>query len=218
VQTEERNTTDFQNQGKLFFKKLRPNSPTEGSLETKNNMVFHYIIRNGVCYLVLSESSFPKKLVFSYLDDLNSEFFVQYGARIDSVTRPYAFIEFDSYIQKSKRSYSDQRNARNTQLEKVSSELQGVQKIMLGNIDDVLQRGVALDQLANNASTLDQYANKYRKEAKQLNNMSVYTKVAAAGGVGMILFLLFRFFFFWGIWKCRKWGSFDSWFFGNLLN
>ena len=41
VQTEERNTTDFQNQGKLFFKKLRPNSPTEGSLETKNNMVFH---------------------------------------------------------------------------------------------------------------------------------------------------------------------------------
>ena len=66
----------------------------------------------------------------------------------------------------------------------------------LSPIDDVLQRGVALDQLANNASTLDQYANKYRKEAKQLNNMSVYTKVAAAGGVGMILFLLLRFFFF----------------------
>merc|ERR1712073_149878 len=131
VQTEERSTTDFQNQGKLFFKKLKNNSPTDGSLETKNGMVFHYIIRNGVCYLVLCESSFPKKLVFSYLDDLNSEFFVQYGARIDSVTRPYAFIEFDSYIQKSKRSYSDQRNARNTQLERVSNEPQGVQKIML---------------------------------------------------------------------------------------
>jgi len=196
VQTEERNTTDFQNQGKLFFKKLKSNSPPEGSLETKNSMVFHYIIRNGVCYLCVAESSFPKKLVFSYLDDLNSEFFVQYGARIDSVTRPYAFIEFDSYIQKSKRSYSDQRNARNSHLEKVSTELQGVQKIMLGNIDDVLQRGVALDQLARNSSALDQYAGKYRKEAKQLNDMSIYTKVAAGGGIMMVLFLLLRFFFF----------------------
>lgn len=196
VQSEEQRTNEYQTQGKLFFKKLRNNSPPEGTLETKNNMVFHYIIRNGVCYLCLCDKSFPKKIVFSYLDDLNSEFFVQYGARIDSITRPYAFIEFDSYIQKAKRSYSDQRNSRNVHLEKVSTELQGVQKIMLGNIDDVLKRGKALDELARNSSTLDQYAGKYRKEAKQLNNMSLYVKVAAGGGVMCLLFLIFRFFIF----------------------
>ena len=196
VQSEEQRTNEYQTQGKLFFKKLRNNSPPEGTLETKNNMVFHYIIRNGVCYLCLCDKSFPKKIVFSYLDDLNSEFFVQYGARIDSITRPYAFIEFDSYIQKAKRSYSDQRNSRNAHLEKVSNELQGVQKIMLGNIDDVLKRGKALDELARNSSTLDQYAGKYRKEAKQLNNMSLYVKVAAGGGIMCLLFLIFRFFIF----------------------
>ena len=60
----------------------------------------------------------------------------------------------------------------------------------------MLQRGVALDQLARNSSALDQYAGKYRKEAKQLNDMSIYTKVAAGGGIMMVLFLLLRFFFF----------------------
>jgi len=55
---------------------------------------FSYVISNGICYLVLCDATFSKKLAFSYLEELSSEFFVQYGNRVDSVTRPYAFIEF----------------------------------------------------------------------------------------------------------------------------
>jgi len=186
----------YQTQGKLFFKKLKSSSPNIGSLATTAGMTFHYKIKEGVCYLVLCEENFPKKLVFGYLDDLSSEFFVQYGARIDSVTRPYAFIEFDNYIQKAKRTYSDQRSTRNVHLDKVSSELQGVQKMLYGNIDDIVQRGVSLEQLAKNSSSLDTYADKYRKDAHKLNEMSKYVKVAAAGGIGILLFLLLRFFIF----------------------
>lgn len=48
----------------------------------------------------------------------------------------------DTYIQKVKKSYVDSR-ARRT-LSSVNTELQDIQRIMVGNIEEVLQRGEAL--------------------------------------------------------------------------
>ena len=48
----------------------------------------------------------------------------------------------DTYIQKAKKSYMDSRARRN--LSHLNSELQDVQRIMVQNIDDVLQRGEQL--------------------------------------------------------------------------
>lgn len=48
----------------------------------------------------------------------------------------------DTYIQKAKRIFSDSRSRRN--LNTLNSQLQDVQRIMVQNIDDVLQRGTVL--------------------------------------------------------------------------
>lgn len=48
----------------------------------------------------------------------------------------------DNYIQKSKKSYVDSRARRN--FGSINSELQDVQRIMVANIEEVLQRGEAL--------------------------------------------------------------------------
>lgn len=53
-----------------------------------------YCIEKGVCYLVLCEASFPKKLAFAYLEDLQAEFHEQHGKKVPTVSRPYSFIEF----------------------------------------------------------------------------------------------------------------------------
>ena len=47
-----------------------------------------------MCYLVLCEAAFPKKLAFAYLEDLHSEFDEQHGKKVPTVSRPYSFIEF----------------------------------------------------------------------------------------------------------------------------
>lgn len=57
-----------------------------------------YIIAEGICYLVLCESSFSKKMAFAYLEDLHTEFYDQYGKRVHRVTRPYSFIEFGKTV------------------------------------------------------------------------------------------------------------------------
>ena len=48
----------------------------------------------------------------------------------------------DTYIQKARKNFMDSRNRRN--LGRINDELQDVQKIMMQNIDDVLQRGEQL--------------------------------------------------------------------------
>lgn len=57
-----------------------------------------YIIEQGVCYLVLCEAAFPKKLAFAYLEDLHSEFDEQHGKKVPTVSRPYSFIEFGKFL------------------------------------------------------------------------------------------------------------------------
>ena len=74
------------------------------------------------------------------------EFARQYGSRVSTVSRPYTFIEFDTFIQKAKKSILDARGRRH--LNQLNTELQDVQRIMVQNIDDVLQRGVAISGLS----------------------------------------------------------------------
>ncbi|XP_052492871.1 vesicle-trafficking protein SEC22b isoform X2 [Budorcas taxicolor] len=158
-----RDLQQYQSQAKQLFRKLNEQSPTRCTLEA-GAMTFHYIIEQGVCYLVLCEAAFPKKLAFAYLEDLHSEFDEQHGKKVPTVSRPYSFIEFDTYIQKTKKLYIDSRARRN--LGSINTELQDVQRIMVANIEEVLQRGEALSALDSKANNLSSLSKKYRQDAK----------------------------------------------------
>ena len=45
----------------------------------------------------MTDKSFPKRSAFSYLEDIQAEFFTQYGGRVPTAMRPYCFIEFGIY-------------------------------------------------------------------------------------------------------------------------
>ncbi len=98
----------------------------------------------GVCYLALCDKSYPKKLAFSYLEEIQQEFQASHGHEIGTVARPYACVKFDSVIQRAKKQYKDARAQRN--LNKLNEELGDVTRIMNKNIQDVLGRGEQLDR------------------------------------------------------------------------
>lgn len=193
VQEDEQSGRDlqqYQSQAKQLCRKLNAQSPDRCTLEA-GDMNFHYLIAQGVCYLCLCEAAFPKKMAFAYLEDLHSEFSDQYGRRVPTVTRPYSFIEFDTYIQKTKKSYIDSRARRN--LGSINTELQDVQRIMVANIEEVLQRGEALSALDTKASNLSTMSKKYRSDAKYLNTRSAYAKVAAVAVFFITVIIYVRF-------------------------
>uniref|UniRef100_A0A069DQS2 Putative synaptobrevin/vamp-like protein sec22 n=2 Tax=Triatominae TaxID=70999 RepID=A0A069DQS2_9HEMI len=183
-----RSTLEYQNQAKMLFRKLSPQSPPQCTLET-GPYLFHYLIEKEVCYLVLCERSFSKRLAFSYLEDIAQEFYSQYGKKVSTVTRPYIFIEFDTYIQKARKTFTDARVRRN--LNSLNTELQDVQRIMVQNIDDVLQRGVVLSELDSKAQNLSMLSQKYKKDAAYLNMKSLYVKTAAGAIVILVLIMYF---------------------------
>ncbi|CAK9812861.1 Vesicle-trafficking protein SEC22b [Anthophora quadrimaculata] len=184
-----RSILEYQNQAKMLFKQLGPRSPTRCTIET-GHYLFHYIIENEVCYLVLCECNYSKRLAYSYLEDIAQEFNSLYGKRVNTVTRPYSFIEFNTYIQKAKKVFSDGRSRRN--MNALNNQLQDVQRIMVKNIDDVLQRGTVLSELDTKTQNLSMLSQKYKKDATLLNSKSMYVK-AVAGFVALLVFLLYFF-------------------------
>jgi len=183
----ERSLVDYQQQAKLLFRRLNSQSPARCSLES-GSYIFHYLIENDVVYLTLCEKSFSKRLAFTYLEDLAQEFTSQYANKIHSVTRPYFFIEFDTYIQKARKNVQDSRSRRN--ISALNTELQDVQRIMVQNIDDVINRGAVLSEIDYKAQNLSLLSQKYKKDATYLNFQSMYAK-AAAGFIVVFVFILY---------------------------
>ena len=57
-------------------------------------MLHSYLIAGNVTYLVICDASYPRKLAFSYLDELTKEFERVYGDKVEGVKKPYAFVGF----------------------------------------------------------------------------------------------------------------------------
>lgn len=156
--------------------------------------------------MVLCDKMFSKRMAFNFLEDISQEFYKNYGRKVNSVTRPYAFIEFDVYISKARKSLTDRRKNINS----INTQLQDVQRIMVQNIDDVLQRGTVLSgelggvayfiinhqyclfaELDSKTQNLSMLSQKYKKDATYLNRKSMYVKGAVAGVVILVFILYF---------------------------
>mmetsp|Transcript_16847 Transcript_16847/g.56574 ORF Transcript_16847/g.56574 Transcript_16847/m.56574 type:complete len:215 (-) Transcript_16847:103-747(-) len=183
----------YKNQAKRIFKQLNASSPSRLSIESGSE-VFHYLIEAGVCYLVLTERAYPKRLAFNYLEELHKEFSLLYANEVDGASRPYAFIKFDAFIQKTKRLYVDTRAQRN--VAKLNEDLQGVHQVMMTNIQEVLGRGERLDSVAAKSSRVRAGANRYATQARHLNRVALLRKygpvVAVVSIVLLVVWIRFR--------------------------
>ncbi|XP_076319700.1 vesicle-trafficking protein SEC22a-like isoform X2 [Tachypleus tridentatus] len=91
-----------------------------------NPHVVHFITSLSVSFMALCDPSYPPVLAFSFLDEIQKEFITIYDARqISNCVRPYSFIEFDSYIQKTRQRYNNPRSlTTRLNLSNLSTEIQ----------------------------------------------------------------------------------------------
>ncbi|KAH9647143.1 Longin domain-containing protein [Citrus sinensis] len=74
----------------------------------------YYLMENGIgCFITLCDSSYPRKLVFHYLQDLQKEFQKFDISLIDKITRPYSCVKFESIIGNIRKQYVDTRTQAN---------------------------------------------------------------------------------------------------------
>ncbi|KAI8381596.1 Longin-like domain-containing protein [Radiomyces spectabilis] len=187
---------DYKGQAKTVFKRLNANSEPRCSIES-GNYVLHYIIEGSVCYLCICDKSYPRKLAFSYLEELAKEFNMSYGNEVEKPgLRPYAFVKFDTFMQKTKRIYQDTRTQSN--LTKLNEDLQDVTRIMTKNMEDLLWRGDSLDRMSHISGELKDSAKMFKDKARHLNLQALYRKYGPPVIIAsVILFvLLIRYYWF----------------------
>jgi vesicle transport protein SEC22 len=103
-------------------------------------------------------------------------------------------MEFDTFIQRSKKSYQDSRATQN--LDKLNDELRDVTKVMTKNIEDLLYRGDSLERMGDMSQRLREDAKKYKRAAVRINWELLLKQYGPIGGVVFVIvfFLWWRFF------------------------
>ncbi|KAL7508335.1 hypothetical protein ACHAXN_005414 [Cyclotella atomus] len=173
------------------------------SIDTNNNLIFHYLLRDTLCYLTLTEQSYPKRLAFLYLEEIADAFLESlandHGDRwreaVDTTARPYAFIKFEQVIQRKRKDFIDPTSRQNTT--KLNEDLADIQSIMRTNINEVLNRGEKLENVSNISNNLVAESKKFKWGAKKLSWQAMVNQYAPI--VVMVVFVLFVLYmkFFW---------------------
>lgn len=185
---------EIKQQVKLIFRRLGQNSEPRASIES-GPFTIHYLIENHICYLCICERSYPRKLAFTYLQDIATEFYSSYGNEVMSpALRPYAFVQFDTFMQRTKRTYQDTRATAN--LDRLNDDLKDVTRVMTKNIEDLLYRGDSLERMGDMSSMLRDESKKYKRAAVRINWEHMLKQYGPVGGFVFIilLFIWWRFF------------------------
>mmetsp|Transcript_70508 Transcript_70508/g.146822 ORF Transcript_70508/g.146822 Transcript_70508/m.146822 type:complete len:226 (+) Transcript_70508:255-932(+) len=190
----------YKGQAKKIMRQTSNSSPPQCTIEA-GSYHFHYVIVDApgsagakICFLTLAEKGYPRRFAFDYLDDLQKEFLQLHGQQIDSVERPYKFITFDTFIQKTKKLYMDTRTNRN-HLKLMSEDLRDIQGIMTQNIQEVLGRGEKLETVTKQSNNLSLEAEKFKNRASSLYRDLLLRQWAPV--VVVVLVVLILLYIFW---------------------
>lgn len=83
--------------------------PTRCTMKCGNHSIY-FVKAVGVCFMAVCEGSYPAVLVFSFLEELQREFTITFQSHdVQKARRPYSFVEFDSFIQRTKQRYNNTR-------------------------------------------------------------------------------------------------------------
>ncbi|ONM28188.1 25.3 kDa vesicle transport protein [Zea mays] len=177
----------YKQQAKLLFKNLSrgQHEASRMSIETGP-----YLFQYPKTFFSFAKFFVPQLIISKYyLEDLKNEFEKVNGSQIETAARPYAFIKFDAFIQKTKKLYLDTRTQRN--LAKLNDELYEVHQIMTRNVQEVLGVGEKLDQVSEMSSRLTSDTRIYAEKAKDLNRQALIRKYAPVAIVIGIVVMLF---------------------------
>jgi vesicle transport protein SEC22 len=156
-----------------------------------------YLVNDNITYVAITERSYPKKLAATYLDDIRVEFQSTRSREeyLSSAIRPYAFQDFERFLEKTKKTYQDSRAQGN--LHRLNDELKDVHQVMTKNIEDLLYRGDSLEKMGDMSSRLREDSAKYKRAAVRINWELLLKQYGPIAGIVAIIILFLTWRFFW---------------------
>eukprot|EP00124_Ichthyophonus_hoferi_P000188 Ihof_evm25s6 gene=Ihof_evmTU25s6 len=176
-------TGNFPQITKIILEKL-PNYDTKMSY-IYDRYVFHYTVYDGIVYLCMADETFPRRLAFSFLEDIHSRFISLVGPRALTAPAYSLNTEFGKVLQHQMDYYSFNPNA--DRILQVQGEIDEVKKVMVENIEKVLQRGEHIHLLVGRTDTLNEQGMQFKRGTSTLRRQAWWKNVKM---MVMLVFML----------------------------
>ncbi|KAF1353160.1 Longin-like domain-containing protein [Delphinella strobiligena] len=189
----EANIGNLKTQQRSIVRGMTNNASPRAAIDS-GNYLLHYLRHEDLVFFAITERAFPKHLAQIYLDDISAEFINTHKDYRAPNLRPYAFNDFDTFIQRTKKSYENPRASDN--LTKLDQQLKETTQIMSKNLEDLLYRGDSLDKMGQMSSDLRESSKKYKRAAVRINWELLLKQYGPFAGLGLVILI----FFIWRFW------------------
>lgn len=152
-----------------------------------DSFIFHFVVEGGVIYMCMTDYNFPRRIGFSFLEDIKLRFNASYS--IHQINNAVAFSmnnEFAPFLSRQMDFFS-----RDPSVDKISHakhQLEETKQIMVENIEKILNRSEKIDILVRQTESLDQQSVQFHKSSKSLSHRIWWKNVKLAI---LSVFLLF---------------------------
>lgn len=145
--------------------RIPPGNQASITLEQGIGVCHCWTSQDGISVTAMTDAEYPEKAAYSLLNKIIMEFREKHGKGIDKVTAdtPIAFPSLEAYL----RDWQNPHEA--DKLLKIEKELFEVQNIVHKNLEDLLKRGEAMDELMAKSKDLSDVSVGFYKKAKKQN-------------------------------------------------
>ena len=202
VMDEEDNDKNFwyvRNQAQEFLKNMK----SKENLCTVNidskTYIMHYKINENIVYLVITNKSYPVKLAFCFLTEIDEGFTeelknqfgtqsVSYYSKLETIDRANYFLRFEKFIKKKRNEYLDVDN--NNNIERLNREISDVHQIMKENINLIMDRDRNMNSINSLSESIKDNSGKFEKTAKQTKLKMLLAKYSLVISIFAIILLI----------------------------
>ncbi|GAA5836742.1 hypothetical protein JCM9279_007645 [Rhodotorula babjevae] len=153
-----------------------------------DQILIHYVKRDGVTALVVAEDTAGRRVPFSFLAELHRKFVAAYPMGEIAGAPAYGMNAFEPHISSLMTQYEE--NPPQDAIKQAQAELAATKDVMVQSIDAVLSRGERIEILVDRTDDLSSQARAFRKRATVLRRKMWYRNAKTLFAVGFSAVLL----------------------------
>ena len=171
-----------------FFLKGSTKEP-EALIPLSDGVYALYFVSEAVIYCGIFDKSYAQAMASAYLSEIRKEFEKLYEpSRINNASVAFQFMDFESFIEKSKKVFLQSKNHK---LSQVSGNLADIHRVMTRSLADVVSRGEDIEHLSQGSELVLGQSDEYRKVTVELNRAKWYQKWGAIAAIILGLVLVY---------------------------
>jgi len=157
-------TGNFITVSRLILDKIA-DTPSGKMSYTYDRHYFHYAASDGVIYLCMSDEQFPRRIAFAFLEDIKTRFMSMYKNTYKNAMAFGMNEEFSRVLQRQMEYFSYDPSVDKISL--VQKKVDETKKVMVENIERVLDRGEKIELLVTRTEQLQDHSYRFSTESRR---------------------------------------------------